>query len=323
MLTDNFGRAINYLRVSVTDRCNLRCVYCRPAQGVELCGSKEMLSYEEMLQIVKVGADLGIRRVRITGGEPLARKGIVNFVAQLRNIKNLEEITMTTNGMFLADFAKDLKDAGLARVNISLDTLNPKTFRAITRGGDIERVWQSIHAAETAGLTPIKLNVVLLRGVNDHEILRLAELTERGYEVRFIELMPVGSQTADFRKKFFPAAEAKTILGGIKPLTSIQKNTGAGPSSYFRWGDSPGLIGFIAAITCAFCKKCNRLRLTNDGKLKLCLYQNDYLDLQPVLRRENSEERIADAFIRACALKPKRYHFAKEETVIAMSTIGG
>lgn len=321
-MIDKYGRKINYLRVSITDRCNLRCVYCMPAGGIKLFAPENILSYEEIFTIVSVGAKLGIKRARLTGGEPLVRKGLGNFVGRLRSIEDLEEITMTTNGLLLEKYTQDLKIAGLRRANVSLDTLDADKFKRITRGGDIAKTIQGIFIAQQVGLTPIKINVVLMKGVNDDEIESLARLTDNGYDVRFIELMPVLS--VDWKSKFLTTDEARTRLEKIRPLVALETKFG-GPSSYFRWGNVPGLIGFISALSHTFCEKCNRLRLTADGKLKLCLCSPEFLDLREIIRNnKNPDKLIADAFRRACLLKLGCHNLNNRRAVIsAMARVGG
>lgn len=327
-LMDNFGRRITYLRISITDRCNFRCTYCMPKEGVQKFARDDILSFEEMEQIITVGVKLGIERVRITGGEPLVRKGLPDFIGRVNAIRGIKEITLTTNGMLLAKYADELKRAGLHRVNVSLDTLNPEKFALVTRGGVLQNVLNGIRAASETGLAPIKLNAVLMRGVNDGEgeLEELANLTALGYHVRFIELMPLMSN-ALWHKQFLPAEIAKERLKQIQPLVPVQTRTGAGPATEFQWGSNPGRIGFIAALSCSFCGDCNRLRLSSDGKLFVCLFSQEHMDIKSAIRgNEASDEIIENAFYRACGKKPEGHGvspFFTRTISLPMAKIGG
>lgn len=327
-MRDTFERTIDYLRIAVTDRCNLRCVYCMPEEGVPFRPHEEILRYEEIERIVRVAATSGIRRVRLTGGEPLVRRDLVELVRALAAIPGIEEISLTTNGTQLAEHAHALAQAGLKRVNISLDTLNPQRFRAITRRGELSTVLAGIQAALDAGLTPVKINMVVMRGVNDDEVVAMAGQTLRHpWHVRFIEWMPVGetAQTQHWRERFISAAEMRTRLEtAFGPLTPTQI-TGAGPARTFRLPNAQGTLGFISAVSEHFCATCNRLRLTADGKLRFCLLREGELDLRGPLRAGVDDETLAELFRTAVRAKPIG-HILREGLTVqdrVMAQIGG
>jgi len=287
---DKYGRAIDYLRVSVTDRCNLRCVYCMPLEGVPWKPRGDILSLEQIAQIVEAAAGLGFQKVRLTGGEPLVRKGIVHLVESIATIPGIEEVAMTTNATLLSHLADDLATAGLTRVNVSLDTLRPDRFRRITRLGNLDLAWQGIAAAERAGLSPLKINVVVVRGLNDDEIAEFAQLTYgNAWHVRFIELMPVGNgldwgpnmPAAD--KRFVPATEMQNRLADLGTLEPASGPHGNGPARYYRLAGAQGTVGFISPLSQHFCATCNRLRLTADGRLRPCLFSERGVRVKPAL----------------------------------------
>jgi cyclic pyranopterin phosphate synthase len=292
MLVDSFGRKITYLRISVTDRCNLRCVYCMPPEGVAWQAHENIIRYEEILEVVKVAAEQDVREVRLTGGEPLVRLGLPDLVRWIAAVPGIEDISLTTNGLLLERLAAPLAEAGLKRVNISLDTLNAEKFARITRGGSFEKVWRGLLAASEAGLAPIKINAVAMKGVNDDEILDLAKLSlEYPWHVRFIELMPIKNQ-APWGEGFPAPAECflsiKEILKALEPL-GIEPVTGEtagnGPAQEFRVPGAPGRIGIISALGEQFCDGCNRLRLTADGYLRPCLMNDGEVYLLDALRK--------------------------------------
>jgi len=325
MLCDRFGRTIRYLRISVTDRCNLRCVYCLPATGVRWMPSDEILRYEEIAAVVRAGLRLGMRHVRLTGGEPLVREGLVELIRMLSEYAGLEDLSLTTNGVLLADQAQALKAAGLRRINVSLDTLRPDRFRLITRFGEITDVRRGITAALEAGLDPVKLNMVVVRGVNDDEIADLAALTQwLPVEVRFIELMPIGDYFS--REKLVPAGE---ILAGVERLGTLSpaaSGAGCGPARTFRLPNACGKIGIISAVTQAFCASCNRLRLTATGNLRPCLDDEQAVDLKPALRPVIDEDKLAALIRAAVAAKPKQHAMAEREAGtlrMCMAGVGG
>ena len=307
-MDDPFKRSIHYLRISVTDRCNLRCTYCMPPQGIPWIPMGEILTYEEIVRVVETAAQMGIHQVRLTGGEPLVRKGLPDLVRGLAGIPGIEEISLTSNGILLDKLAQPLSAAGLKRVNISLDTLQADKYRRITRGGEIARVWQGIAAAEEAGLMPLKINTVVVNGVNDDEILSLARLSyDHPWHIRFIELMPMTDPTVwdalfpPQRDRYIPVQEIVRRLEslGLAPAESPQGN---GPAKTFKIPGARGTVGFIAPLGEHFCASCNRLRLTADGKLRPCLFSDLEVDVKAPLRRG---EPLEDIFAQAIHLKPK------------------
>jgi cyclic pyranopterin phosphate synthase len=320
---DSFGRSIDYLRISVTDRCNLRCIYCMPPEGVPHISHSEILSYEEIRAIVQAAAQLGIRRIRLTGGEPLVRADFPELVKMLSRIDGIIELSLTTNGALLKDYARALKQAGLSRVNVSLDTLEADRFRYVTRLGELEDVLAGIEAAKEAGLHPIKINTVVMRGINDDEIPDFARLTyTEGWHVRFIELMPFKGVAQPV-----PSVEVQqhvSSLGSLEPCMSI---TGNGPAKYYRLAGVKGTIGFISPLTeISFCSRCNRIRLTPDGKLRPCLLGEDEIDLRTPLRNNASVEELRRLILKAVASKPEQHHLkdtSGRPVERKMSQIGG
>jgi len=307
-LKDRFGRVIEYLRISVTDRCNLRCLYCMPLNGCSLKAPQEILRYEEILIIAKTMANLGVTHFRITGGEPLVRRDIVALIAGLAQIPGIKDLALSTNGILLDRYAMALKEAGLKRVNVSLDSMNGDTFRWITRCGELSCVLSGIWTALEVGLSPVKLNVVLLRGVNDCEIIRFAELTIRHpLHVRFIEPMPRGAGTFDSSYHFFSVTEARAICQRLGPLQPTDEVVGLGPAVNFKYPDAKGTLGFIGAFSCNFCHRCNRMRLSADGFLRPCLDNAIGVDLKGPLRRGASEEELEDLIRLAVAMKPESH----------------
>ena len=283
---DRFGRTINYLRLSVTDRCNLRCCYCMPEQGVPLCSHDEILRYEDLLRVARAAAKLGIEKVRVTGGEPLVRKGLVGFLARLNAIPNLSEVVLTTNGLLLASFAGQLKRAGVDRVNISLDSLNFDRYAKITRGGDLADVLAGIKVAEQAGLR-LKLNMVVMRGVNDSEIEAFAELSlDRSWSIRFIEYMPT-IRTEAWQDRVVPGAEILERLQKKYRMVPLATGRMCGPSRPFRIDGAQGSIGIITPISDHFCGSCNRIRVTSAGLAKGCLLSAQAVDLKPYLDQDD------------------------------------
>jgi len=305
VLQDRFQRVHRYLRISVTDRCNFRCLYCMPADFNGFLPRSQVLSFEEIARIVRVSAGLGISKLKITGGEPLVRREVPALIRSLHGIPGVEEITMTTNGVLLGRYARELKDAGLDRVTISLDTLKPERFDRIARGtGTRQDVLAGIATARAVGLEPVKINVVSMRGVNDDEVLDFARLTvEEGWHVRFIELMPFPEEQnqdchgGGLDGAYLPEAEIRiAIEGSYGPLEPAEV-PGNGPARYFRVPGSAGSIGFISAVSEEhFCARCNRLRLTAEGKLRPCLLQDDEVDLRAPLRSGISDTQLAQLF---------------------------
>ncbi len=282
---DQYGRRINYMRISLTDVCNLRCVYCMP-EVMRFRPKAELLQDDEVVTIVRAGAELGVDKVRLTGGEPTVRHGIIELVRRIARISGIRDLSMTTNGVLLKKLAAPLADAGLSRVNISIDTLDPAKFHRITRWGHLEDVWAGIEAAEAAGLQPIKLNCVVVRGYNEDEVVDLARLTlDRPWEVRFIEMMPLGD-VADFQQSaVVTMRETRArIEEALGPLFEVPGHNPADPSRPFRLAGAQGTIGFISTVTEPFCAGCNRVRVTADGKLRLCLLRDREVDLLTPLR---------------------------------------
>ncbi|MCM2357605.1 MAG: GTP 3',8-cyclase MoaA [Geobacteraceae bacterium] len=323
-LTDPYGRTINYLRLSVTDRCNMRCLYCMPADGIPLLSHGDILSYEELLLIATTAVAAGIEKIRVTGGEPLVRRGIVPFLARLAAIPGLRQLVLTTNGLFLEEMAESLREAGVQRLNISLDSLKPETFAAVTRGGDLHRVLAGIAAAERAGF-PVKINMVVMRGVNDRELLDFAALTlDRPLTVRFIEYMPA-IRADNWEARIVPGEEILDRIGARFSFSPLERDTAAGPARIFRIDGAAGSIGVITPVSGHFCGECNRIRVTSAGRARSCLFADTGLDLKPLLAR-GDQEGLAAALRTVVARKPGRHSLAAEEqqhTPFAMSAIGG
>jgi cyclic pyranopterin phosphate synthase len=324
-ISDSFQRPINYLRISVTDRCNLRCVYCMPEAGVPLMSHYDILTYEEIFTVVKAAAEMGINKVRLTGGEPLVRAGLSDLVSLLAGIETIDDISLTTNGILLAQHAAELKEAGLRRVNVSLDTLKPERFRQITRCGSLEDTLEGIEAARTAGLTPVKINMVVMAGVNDDELTDFAAKTiSDGWHVRFIEHMPVNGEEP-VTARLFPVSEMRKRIESLGKLEPWKFDVGNGPAKYFRLPGAAGTIGFITPITEHFCYQCNRLRLTADGKLRPCLLSEEEIDLKEPLRSGASVPELKNLIEKAIASKPKGHRLAEGKKVKGrpFSQVGG
>lgn len=321
-MEDSYERKIDYLRVSVTDRCNLRCFYCMPEEGVEWKESSEILRYEEMELIIQAAVNAGIRKVRITGGEPLVRKNVVSFIEYISKMPEIEDISMTTNGFYLADKLPALKAAGLKRVNISLDTLNSTNFEKITGRSGLDKVLAAIELALELGLYPVKVNMVLLKGINEDDALRLASWTkEKDIDVRYIELMPLGGAGKEY---FLPVQVIEERLNSLGKLIDCQEK-GNGPALYKKFSGAAGKIGFISPLSNHFCHRCNRMRLTADGKLKPCLISPVEVDIKSALRQGASVEELTEIFKQAVRLKPERHHLNEEiyHGKRKMSQIGG
>ena len=323
-MLDQLQRQIEYLRISVTDRCNLRCRYCMPSEGVQWMPHDDILSFEEILRLMRLSTQIGFRRFRITGGEPLVRRGILDLLREGAQLPGVEDFMLTTNGMLLPEMAFQLKAAGVQRVNISLDTMDPERFRDISRGGDVQTVIQGIFRALEAGLNPVKLNVVVVRGFNTEELPNFLALASRyPLHVRFIELMPIGI-SSEHRSDFVPVKEMKEILG-IREYVPTQDIPGGGPAENFRPSGFKGSIGFISALSRHFCETCNRVRLTVDGKLRPCLHSKHEVDLRAALRDGSSDAEILDLFAKATWHKPVEHHMNDEawQGTRSMSQIGG
>ena len=321
-LIDSNNRRINYLRISVTDRCNLRCIYCMPEGGVPWIPHEEILTYEEIATVVRIGAGLGINKIRITGGEPLTRAELPKLIGMLSGINGVDEVSLTTNGTLLKEQVSALKEAGLRRINISLDSFKPEKFKQITRLGSLQDVLNGIESAKDAGLNPVKIDMVVIKGINDDEIIDFAKKTyEQGWHIRFIEFMPLSNidglvAVKDIRRRI-------ESLGKLEPALSI---TGNGPARYYRLPGAKGTIGFISAVTEPFCRWCNRLRLTSYGQLCSCLLSDDGTDLRDQLRSAKySEDEIKRLILELVASKPAHHKLATGNPALSrkMSQIGG
>lgn len=274
---------------------------------------KEILRYEEILRVIRIAVGIGVRKVRITGGEPLVRKDVPYLIATIRNIEGIKDLSLTTNGILLSKYADILVEAGLERINISLDSLRPDRYEEITRGGDLNLVLKGIESAEKAGLRPIKINMVPIRGLNSDEIEEFAKITLKlPYQIRFIEFMPFGTEGLWSTEKFISTEEIKSIVEGIGPLTPVKLKK-AGPARYFRFEGAPGVVGFISPISNHFCGECNRLRLTADGKLRPCLFSETEIDLKPALRGGAPDDEIKRLFKLSIEVKPESHHIQNAE----------
>lgn len=318
-MLDRRGRNIDYLRISLTDRCNLRCVYCMPEDGIEKKYHEDILRYEEIEKIIDAAASLGIRKVRFTGGEPLVRKDIEKIIAYTSSIPAINDIGITTNGILLADKAEELHKAGLNRINISLDTLHAEKFKQITRGGDITKVFAAIEKCMNLGMFPIKLNTVLMRGFNDDEINDFINLT-RDYpiQVRFIELMPLGQGALDFEKKSLPIDEVIALYPELERIKDKSR-----VAQVYQMPGALGSVGFISPMSCKFCSECNRIRLTASGTIKPCLHSEEEVNLKPFL---NDEKALRELLMKSIFEKPAEHHLEKDfksRTNRMMFQIGG
>lgn len=330
-LVDRFNREHDYLRISVTDRCNLRCVYCMPPEGVKFMQHSELLTYEQIEEVVRVGASLGIRKLRLTGGEPLVRKDIEVLISKLSRIEGIEDIALTTNAYYLAHKAEVLKEAGLTRVNISLDSLHPERFKEITRGGILDRVLDGIDAAVKVGFKPVKINTVLMKGFNDDEIGDFLRMTiDQPFQVRFIEYMPIGHNDDSWKNGYLSLNLVKEQAKQLGfELEESERVYGNGPAESLRIKGAKGSIGLIHPVSEHFCADCNRLRLTSDGYLKACLYWNEELNVKKYI---GDEEKMKQVFFRSLQDKPENHEMAKVlnnesltniPTIRRMSQIGG
>ena len=319
-MRDNYGRNINYLRISVTDRCNLRCVYCMPEEGVKSLSHEEILRFEDTIKIVKAAATLGINKIRYTGGEPLVMKDIDKLIYETSKVQGIDDIALTTNGILLSDMAEDLKKAGLKRVNISLDTLDKDKFKSITRIGDLDKVMEGIYKCLSIGLQPVKINTVLMRGINDMEFEDFLNLTrEIPVDIRFIELMPIGEGVKMYEKNKLSFME---ILEEHPELIKIETEKSSTAELYKLQG-AKGRIGFISPVSCKFCTDCNKIRLTSTGTIKPCLHSKEEINLRKYL---NDEEMLTAAIKAAILNKPLEHHLKEESasrSVKVMSQIGG
>lgn len=327
-LIDSYGRSHNNLRVSVTDRCNLRCFYCMPEHDPEFMPKASLLTFEEIERVVRVGTTLGIDRVRLTGGEPLVRRELHKLVAALVNVPGIRDVGLTTNGIFLAEQAQLLRDAGLSRLNISLDALDPETFRKMTRRDGFDRVLEGIQVAKQTGFLPIKLNAVSVRGLTEDQIVPFGEMARQGdVDVRFIEFMPLDAENEWERDKVLFAHEIIKILEAeFGPLDPVPGSDSRAPATHYQFRDGRGRIGLIASVSRPFCASCNRFRLTADGRLRNCLFSLDESDVRDLLRNGGADQEIADV-MRKCIAAKKEGHEINSARFIQperpMHSIGG
>ncbi len=323
---DRFGRIISYLRISLTDKCNLRCVYCMPEDMV-FQPAQELMQDEELLTLVRVFASLGFWKFRLTGGEPTIRRNIVDIVRNIAKTEGVRSLSMTTNGILLEELAKPLAQAGLQRVNVSIDTLDPVRFKRITRWGTLDQVWNGLLASERAGLTPIKLNAVVVRGFNDQDVTELAKLTvDHPWQVRFIEMMPFGDVASFAKEQIVTDAEIQArIAAEFQPLQPVDGAKLDGEARLYTFPDAPGQVGFISSVTIPFCASCNRARLTADGVLRLCLLRDKEINLLQPLRAGASEDELRQMILEAIWWKPWGHGLAEDVIPLSrvMSQIGG
>ena len=326
-LVDHCNRHLNYLRISITDRCNLRCVYCVPQDRIPRLDHDEILTYEEILRIVRIGIELGITKVRITGGEPLVRKGVYAFLNDLSAIERLSDISLTTNGVNLKESLVKIKSTGINRINISLDTLNRKKFKDITGYDTFDQVWQGIELAEKMGFNPIKLNIVALKGINDDELIDMANLSfAYPFHIRFIEFMPIGKSNVDAGPLLL-APEIKKRISELGNLIPVEKAAHDGPARRYKFEGAIGEIGFIHALSHHFCDQCNRLRLTASGQLRPCLLSDRQEDLKGPMRKGCTDQEIAEIFLRTVQHKPTDHNLGIQDSsgcvCSQMRAIGG
>ncbi|MBM4056023.1 MAG: GTP 3',8-cyclase MoaA [Planctomycetes bacterium] len=321
-ITDSYFRQINRLRISVTELCNLRCTYCRPESGIALMEHKDILTYEEIITIIQTAIKLGITSFRLTGGEPLVRRGIDSFIRMLAKVEGIEDLAMTTNGIYLKDYAKILREIAVFRLNISLDSIQEEKFKQITRGGNLKDVLDGIEEVLKLKFKNTKINVVAMKGINDDEFEDFARLTlERNLEVRFIEYMAMNKSTLASGDMFIPSADIIHAIEKNHELIPLPKPAlGSGAARIYKMKGALGTIGFVSAVSQPFCDSCNRLRLTSEGKLRSCLLSGGEVDLKSILRNNFNEELLYDAFIRAANLKP-RMHSGRGHVI--MHKVGG
>jgi len=326
-LKDSFGRTINNMRISVTDRCNFRCHYCMPEEGMVWMKKDELLSFEEIARIVGIVARLGVNKIRLTGGEPLMRKELYRLVKQISSVDGIHDIALTTNGYFLKEQAAGLNDAGLKRMTVSMDSLDVLTFAEVTRRDYFDKVWEGLDLLQTLQFSPIKINVVLMRGVNDNEIEKFAELARTTpFIVRFIEYMPIGAGDTWDYSKVVPTREIMNRIEEHFPRLVPMEYHGSQPADRFRFEDGVGELGFISSVSEPFCSHCNRIRITSDGKLRTCLFSLHETDLKLMLRGGITDETISETIVEAVWKKEEGHlinqpGFVKPERT--MSQIGG
>ncbi|MFH1148123.1 MAG: GTP 3',8-cyclase MoaA [Pseudomonadota bacterium] len=328
MFIDSFGRQISYLRLSITDRCNLYCRYCMPLAGARKSSHSEILRYEELLRIVRVSSSHGIKKVRITGGEPLFRRGVVSFLDMLGRVDGLEEIGLTTNGVLLAEMFDGIYGAGIRKVNVSLDTLDPAKYKEITSQPCWGEVWKGIQRALTARDMTVKINVVVMKGINDDEIESFVRLArEYPFQVRFIEFMPIGCGSRWSKERYFPGDEVLQRLRRTGDLIQIPKKENAGPAVVYKLSGGAGEVGLITPVSNSFCNSCNRMRITPDGRLRMCLFSDDELDLKKALRSDIGDDDVLSFLKEAVKRKPPSHTGPATDHFLSchrqMSQIGG
>jgi len=326
-LIDQYNRRLNYLRISVTDRCNLRCLYCLPGEGIPKLRHEDILTYEEILRIAGIAVKLGVEKIRLTGGEPLVRKGLCKIIPQLTGLAGLKDVALTTNGIYLKENLEKLKTGGIKRLNISLDSFKKEKYKKITGWDGLEQVLAGIGRARQMGFQPIKINVVVIKGINDDEVLDFARLSlEHPYHIRFIEYMPLGIASADNSLHHVPNSVIKEQISGLGKLVLVSKTALDGPAERFRFEGAPGEIGFISPLTHHFCHTCNRLRLTARGSLRPCLLSDQEEDLKGPMRQGASDNDLARIILKTAFNKPLAHTRASHDSLHfpgQMSSIGG
>jgi len=311
-LIDQYKRNLNYLRVSITDRCNLRCVYCVPRDQIPKLTHKDILRYEEILRIVRIGVSMGISKVRITGGEPLVRKGVYHFLKELSTIEGLKDVSLTTNGVHLKRNLEKIWAAGIRRINVSLDTLTRHKFAEITGADQFDQVWEGILKAEQVGFSPLKINVVALRDINTDELVEFARLSlTHPFHIRFIEHMPIGKSAVGDRPVLAP--EIRNIISGLGDLKPLPNASQDGPAERYRFEGAVGEIGLIRPLSHHFCERCNRLRLTASGQLRPCLLSDQVEDLKTPIRKGLLDEDLKEVFLKAVQHKPSQHHLVEDD----------
>lgn len=326
-LIDPYNRHLTYLRISITDRCNLRCIYCIPRGDLPKLRHEDILTYEEILRLVRIAIELGVRKIRLTGGDPFLRKGVCEFIPRLTALLGLEDVSLTTNGIYLKANLEKIRASGIKRINVSLDTLQREKYERITGYDGLEAVWEGIELARKLGFDPVKINVVAIKGLNDDEILDFARLSLRyPFHVRFIEYMAIGVTDSDVPLDHIPSSIIKEKLESLGELAPIPKTAYGGPAERFRFNGAPGEVGIISAVTNHFCHLCNRLRLTASGYLRPCLLSDLEEDLKGPLRKGASDNDLAEIFLKAASNKPYAQQSAPENSspfLGQMSSIGG
>ncbi len=326
-LIDQYNRHLNYLRISITDRCNLRCIYCMPRGGLPKLRHRDILTYEEILRLARIATRLGVRKIRLTGGDPFMRKGLFDFIPKLTALPGLEDVSLTTNGIYLKANLEKIRASGIKRLNVSLDTLQREKYRKIAGYDGLEVVWEAIEHAWKLGFDPVKINVVAIKGINDDELLDFARLSlQYPFHVRFIEYMAIGVTALDVPLEHIPSSLIREKLEELGTLSPIPRSEYGGPAKRFRFEGAPGEIGIISPVTNHFCHVCNRLRLTASGRLRPCLLSDQEEDLRGPLRDGASDSELSAIFLRAASKKPHAHHPASEHPIPfsgQMSSIGG